>query len=130
MFTVKAKIKSDFGKVKKAADTGTLASLDKAAGAIRLTARRSIRRSKTASRPGQPPHTRRGWIKMGILYAVERIAGYAVIGPDAERVGNFGAAREFGLRYKTSRYLPRPFMGPAFEKMKPRLPAFWAGSVR
>jgi hypothetical protein len=27
-------------------------------------------------------------------------------------------------------YGARPFMGPAFEKEKPHLPAMWAGSVK
>lgn len=31
---------------------------------------------------------------------------------------------------KTRKYPPRPFMGPALERSKARLPAFWANSVK
>jgi hypothetical protein len=33
-------------------------------------------------------------------------------------------------RRVSATFRARPFMGPAFEKEKPRLPAMWAGSVK
>ena len=53
-----------------------------------------------------------------------------VIGPDVESFGTAGKAHEHGGRYRHERYPKRPFMGPALEKIKPRLPKLWAGSVR
>jgi hypothetical protein len=53
-----------------------------------------------------------------------------VIGPDYQNVGQSGAAHEFGGHFRHENYPRRPFMGPALEKVKDRLPSFWAGSVR
>ena len=116
--------------VQRKANDGSIRALGHAAGAIRLTARRSIRRSPTYSDPGTPPHTRRGLLREGILYAVEKDAARAVIGPTYERVGTSGSAHEFGGRYRGDNYPARPFMGPALEAIRPRLPSFWAASVR
>lgn len=105
-------------------------NLGHAGAAIRLTARRSIRRSKRYAAEGSPPHTRRGQLKGAIAYAVERREEQVVIGPEASKVGASGSAHEYGGKYKRQRYAKRPFMGPALTKMQPRLPKVWAGSVR
>ena len=116
--------------VRKRAERGSFRSLSHAAAAIRLTARRSIRRSKSYSAPGTPPHTRRGLLRGAIVYGVERHRDSALIGPTYERVGTSAMAHEFGGRYRNEKYPKRPFMGPALEKLTPRLAGFWAGSVR
>jgi hypothetical protein len=115
--------------VRKAND-GSIQALGHAAAAIRLTARRSIRRSDKYSDPGTPPHTRRGQLREAILYAVEKDMLDAVIGPTYDAVGTSGSAHEFGGRYRGDNYPPRPFMGPALEAIRPRLPSFWEGSVK
>ena len=120
----------DAKTVQRKANDGSIRALGHAAAAIRLTARRSIRRSPTYSDPGTPPHTRRGLLREGILYAVEKDAARAVIGPTFEMVGTSGSAHEFGGRYRGDNYPARPFMGPALEAIRPRLPSFWAASVR
>ena len=127
-----AKVRSFFDAkgVQRRTQGGSIRVLGHAAGAIRLTARRSIRRSPTASAPGTPPHTRRGLLREGILYAVEKDAACAVIGPTYEMVGTSGSAHEFGGKYRKEDYPARPFMGPALEAIRPRLPSFWAASVR
>jgi len=53
-----------------------------------------------------------------------------VIGPDVESFGTAGKAHEHGGTYKHERYARRPFMGPALEKTKERLPRMWAGTVK
>ena len=116
--------------VQRKAHDGSIRALSHAAGAIRLTARRSIKRSPTYSDPGTPPHTRRGLLREAVLYAVEKDAARAVIGPTYERVGTSGSAHEFGGRYRGDNYPARPFTGPALEAIRPRLPGFWAASVR
>ena len=163
-------------------------SLGHASGAIRLTARRSIRRSKKPSKPGQPPHTPTGALKRVLRYAVDKQKTEAAIGPINEyartiwnlhefggvtrkrlrllkphrfRVGEFGPIRkgsgkqfsrvrlmseaqarratqlveqENQLRLSESRklrrYPKRPFMGPALDANRARLPKFWQDSVR
>ena len=127
-----ATIKTMFNSltVERKAKDGSIQALDHAAAAIRLTARRSIRRSAKYSDPGTPPNTRKGQLREAILYAVEKENATAVIGPTFEAVGLSATAHEFGGEYMGDRYPARPFMGPALEVIRPRLPGFWEGSVK
>lgn len=130
MLSAKAHSFFDVNTVQRRARDGSVKALGHAAALIRLTARHSIRRSESASTPGTPPHTRRGQLRNAVIYAVEREMERAVIGPTYERVGTSGSAHEFGGRYRKENYPARPYMGPALEAVRPRLPSFWAGSVR
>jgi phage gpG-like protein len=127
---MRAKTKFDDRKVRRAARSGNIESLGHAGGAIRLAAQRSIRKGKTAAPAGQPPRTRKGRLKQAIQYAVETSRGSVVVGPNVDVAGTSGAAHEHGGQYRDENYPQRPFMGPALQKVKDRLPAFWAGSVR
>ena len=130
MIGAKVRIRDRMERVKRKAKDATFRSLGHAGAAIRLTARRSIRKRKTASEPGQPPHTRKGQLKRAIVYAVERQQDRVVIGPEHAVVGPSAMAHEFGGRFRGDRFDRRPFMGPALMKVKDRLPRKWAGSVR
>jgi len=127
---MKVKTKSDTKKVLAKTKQASITSLGHAGAAIRLVARRSIRKRKSASPAGSPPSTRRGQLRRAIAYAVEKQQGLVVIGPEHEVVGESGKAHEFGGRYRREHYEKRPFMGPAMEKVKDRLPPLWAASVR
>jgi len=126
--SVKVQTRLDKAKVKRAASTATITSLGHAGALIRKVARNSIRRGKKESPPGTPPHTRKGQLKRAILYAKDD--GSVVVGPSAEIVGESGKAHEFGGRYRSERFPKRPFMGPALEKARDRLPKLWRASVR
>lgn len=130
MIGVKVRIQDRMERVKRKAKDASFKSLGHAGAAIRLTARRSIRKRKAASEPGQPPHTRKGQLKRAIVYAVERSEERVVIGPEHAVVGPSAMAHEFGGRFRGDRFDRRPFMGPALMKVKDRLPRKWAGSVR
>ena len=130
MISAKAKTKMEPGKVVKAARAGSITSLGHAGAAIRLQARHSIRKAKKASQAGTPPNTRKGRLRNAIKYAVTKNPPSAVIGPDVDVAGTSGQAHEFGGRYKKEHYEKRAFMGPALEKVRPRLPKLWAGSVK
>ena len=130
MIDVKVTTKKSFDKVKAKSQQGTFKSLGHAAASIRLIARRSIRRRQTAAMPGTPPNTRRGQLKRSIMYSLDKQRGVALIGPDFDVVGAAGKAHEFGGNFRRERYPKRPFMGPALEKVKDRLPSMWAGSIR
>ena len=130
MIGMAASVRSDFSKVRRRARSAQIESLGHAGAAIRLVARRSIRRSPRASAPGHAPHTRRGQLKRAVLYAVEKARQSVVIGPAYQMIGLSATAHEFGGRYRRGRYPKRSFMGPALEKTRDRLPRFWAGSVR
>ena len=130
MIAAKVTTKKSFDKVKAKVQQGNFKSLGHAAASIRLIARRSIRQRQTAAMPGTPPNTRRGQLKRSISYALDKERGVALIGPDFEVVGPAGKAHEFGGKFRRERYPKRPFMGPALEKVKNRLPSMWAGSIR
>jgi len=127
---MKARVSFRRRELRRQAQEGSIRSLGHAAAAIRLTARRSIRQSARASAPGQPPHTRRGLIRRAILYFVEKARERALIGPAHSLVGRSASAHEFGGTYRGQRYPKRPLMGPALMKLVPRLPSFWASSIR
>jgi hypothetical protein len=130
MFGMKCRSRFDVRKVRKKADTGTFKSLNHAAAAIRLTARRSIRRSPKKSASGKPPHTRRGLLKRALLYNVDKSRMRAVIGPAYSIAGRSGSAHEFGGKYYGRKYPRRSFMGPTLRKQAHRVPRMWANSIR
>lgn len=130
MFGMRSRSRFDAKKVRRKADKGSFKSLNHAAAAIRLTARRSIRRRKKKSTAGTPPHTRRGQLKKALLYKVEKQRLRAVIGPTYSVVGRSARAHEFGEKYYGRKYPKRPFIGPALKINKPKISRFWSDSVK
>jgi len=129
MIRIKATTKDETRRVRRAANRGTFKSLNQAAATIRLIAKRSIRRRKSPGPAGQPPRTQTKRLPNSILYFVDRDKQSAIIGPSHRLIGPAGAAHERGGLFRGRRYPARPFMGPALEKAKPRIPRFWSGSV-
>jgi hypothetical protein len=113
MIRVETRFIDTSASVAEASQKKAFRSLTHAAAAIRLTARRSIRRRQTASAPGTPPSTRAGRLREAVAYWVDRQRGVAVIGPRASVVGLAGQAHEFGGDYRGDHYPARPYMGPA-----------------
>jgi hypothetical protein len=130
MLFMSCKIEDRSRQVLAASKQASIQNLSHAGAAIRLTARRSIRRSKRYAPEGKPPHTRRGQLKSAIAYSVERQQELVVIGPESTKVGPSGSAHEHGGKYKRTRYAKRPFMGPALTRIQPRIPKIWAGSIK
>ena len=84
-------------------------------------------------------------MKRFIFFAYEPQRRSVVIGPVrlGQKIGDAPAALEHGGRsqvvsgsrrrkrqVRTVTIRPRPFMGPAFEAERPKLPAMWANSVK
>ncbi len=130
MIAMQARTRDNTKQVLTKAKKGSIKSLGHAGATIRLTAKRSIRRRKKPSPEGRPPSTRKAQLRGAILYAVEKQNDLVAIGPERAKVGTSAAAHEHGGRYKRQRYPKRPFMGPALETTKERLPRKWAGSVK
>ncbi|MDA9778749.1 hypothetical protein N9D38_09925 [Rubripirellula sp.] len=188
MITLNAKTKLDTQKLKQKTEQASFRSLGHAGGAIRLTAKRSIRKRKKPSQPGSPPHTQTGSLKRSIRYEVNKSIPDVVIGPVNEIAGRiwnlhehggvstkrrllkrhrfspgeFGPIRVKQQGYNTKfarirltsaaqaaratrlveqendrrrsdgprRYPKRPFMKPALDINRSRLPTFWRNSVR
>lgn len=188
MIKLTVRTQFDKNKLKKKAATATFTSLRHAGGAIGKTVRFSIRRRKTSSKPGSPPHTQPGMLKRVIRYDVTNNKTEVAIGPVNEiagrlwnlhefggvankrrklkphrfRVGEYGPIRatQYGTKTKFARiqlrtgaqanratrliaeenerrsdnkprhYPKRPFMKPALEANRSRLPTFWANSIK
>ncbi|NBC11289.1 MAG: hypothetical protein GVY24_06060 [Planctomycetes bacterium] len=108
---------------------------------VRRTAKSSIRKRKRASRPGQPPSSHTGLLKKFIYFGYDPRKESVVIGPaeltqrgrgEAPSLLEYGGTatlRRNGKRVR-AHFRRRPYMGPAFEKEQPKLPAMWHNSVQ
>ncbi len=108
-------------------------------GYTRSTARRSIRKRKKSSRVGSPPSSHEGSLRRLIFFGYDRQRNSVVIGPLKFKSSKIPSVLEHGghsfalRRNKKTNKLertrikirPRPFMGPAFDVAKPKIPGFW-----
>jgi len=131
----------DTRKVRRAVDASARRVLSKFGAFVRRTARSSIRKRKKPSSPGSPPSSHVGLLKKFIFFGYEPPRRSVVIGParltqkgrgEAPHLLEYGGATKIAHRGKRKRakVRARPFMGPAFEKEEPKLPAMWRDSVR
>lgn len=97
---------------------------------IRRVAQSKVRQSRNPSQPGEPPHTRRGALKRGILFGVDRRTGPVVVGPSIRFVGTSMQVHEFGGGYRKERYPKRPLMGPSLRESAPHLAKMWEDAVK
>ncbi len=125
--------------VTNAMDRATRRVLSRFGAFVRRGARSSIRKRRAISQPGSPPSSHTGLLKRNIFFVYERQRANVVIGPillnsasDAPALLEHGGNVTRRRRGKQVRmtYRPRPFMGPAFERERPKLPAMWKDSVR
>ncbi len=132
----------DRPKVKRAVDAARRKVLSKGGAFIRQTARTSIRKRKGTSKPGSPPYSHVGLLRRFILFGYDRQSESVVIGPvgikgsTAPRVLEQGGKttatrRRRGKRTERRvRVAARPYMNPALEKERPKLPELWRNSVK
>ena len=115
--------------------------LSKFGAFVRRAARSSIRKRKKPAPPGEPPSSHVGLLKKFIYFGFDPARQSVVIGPvrlsqkgrgEAPHLleyGGTGTVQRKGKR-RQAKIRARPFMGPAFEKEQPKLPAMWRDSVR
>lgn len=122
--------------VTAAADKAVEVNVAMSAARIRKDAIASIVPAETPSAPGKPPHTHgganrasKGKLPKAILYAADKRAGNAVIGPARSKTGEVGQAHEFGGSYRGNQFDERPFMGPALDRQRDKFAASFAGSI-
>ena len=129
----------DQAKVGRAMSKAERRVLSKFGAYIRRTAKSSIRKRKRVSQVGSPPSSHTGLLKKFIFFLYEPERRSVIIGPvllgkgtDAPRLLEHGGSAVRRKRRKRVRmtYAARPFMGPAMDKEKPKLPAMWRDSVR
>ena len=134
----------DRKKVQRRTDSATRRVLSKFGAFVRRAARSSIRTRQRASAAGQPPSSHTGLLKKFIFFGYDRSRQSVVIGPQRlnQKVGDAPQALEYGgtstvvegLRGKRKKrrvkIAARPYMKPAFEQEKPKLPAMWRDTIR
>ncbi len=96
MMHIRARVRFTPGQLKKKVNQATFKSMNHAAGTIRMTAKRSIRKRKKPSNPGSPPSSPTGMLRRVLRYEVNRDRGEAVIGPVNEIAGRLWNLHEFG----------------------------------
>lgn len=122
-------------------DAATRRVLSKFGAFVRRSAKSSIRKRKKPAPPGQPPSSHTGLLKKFIFFGYDAARQSVVIGPtrlnqkgrgEAPPLLEYGGKATLVRRGKKKRvtYQARPYMGPAFEKEKPQLPAMWRGSIK
>jgi hypothetical protein len=122
-------------------DAASRKVLSKFGAFVRRSAKSSIRKRKKPAPPGSPPSSHTGLLKKFIFFGFDPDRRSVVIGPtrlnqrgrgEAPPILEYGGTTTLKRRGKRKRttYKARPYMGPAFEKEQPQLPAMWRGSVR
>lgn len=126
--------------VRSRVDRTTRRVLSRFGAYVRRTARSSIRRRKKTSSPGSPPSSHTGLLRRFIWFGYEPSKRSVVIGPARLTQNGRGQAPELlehggttslqrrGKRVRAN-IRKRPFMGPAFAKEQPKLPAMWRDSI-
>lgn len=97
---------------------------------VRTIARRSIRTRKRPSQPGQPPTNRKGLLKRFIFYSWDATTQSVVVGPEKlPGAKTYTPAALEGTRPRRQ-LQPRPFMGPALDQARDKLPELWQGAIK
>jgi phage gpG-like protein len=130
----------DSPKVINAVDKATRNVFSKFGAFVRTTAKSSIRKRKGTSAPGQPPSSHTGLLKKHIYFGYDQTQKSVVIGPaklnggtSAPEILEYGGKTviDYGrTKGKRVSIAARPFMNPAFDKEKPKLPQMWRDSVK
>ena len=135
----------DVKKITRAVKRGTQKSLSYFGAYVRKAARWSIKKRKRYSKPGEPPSSHTGVLRNFILYWLDKTQGVVLIGPVLtnrspyvdltipellEEGGTIIRVHGQGGDVERITYEPRPYMGPAFEKGKEKLPEIWHDSIK
>jgi hypothetical protein len=90
------RVKDHTQRLRKKVFKGATARLYRAGAYVRKVAQNSIRKSEKASKPGKPPHTRKGQLKRAVEFDVNEAVRNVVIGPRASWITTIGSTHEFG----------------------------------
>lgn len=135
----------DRATVIRAVDGAKRAVLSKAGAFIRTAARTSIRKRKASAPAGKPPHSHEGSLRRLILFGYDKPADSVVVGPVGFKKSVAPNVLEYGgetvvlsrvggrggrLTSRKVKIAARPFMVPALEKERPKLPLLWRNSIR
>ena len=128
-----------------AVDNAKRKVLSKAGAFIRTAAKTSIRKRKGSAPPGAPPHSHEGSLRRLILFGYDKPNDSVIVGPVGFKKSEAPSVLEYGgetvvlrrvggrggkLTSQKVKIAPRPYMVPALEKERPKLPLLWRNSVR
>jgi len=132
----------DRATVIRAVDGAKRAVLSKAGAFIRTAARTSIRKRRASAPAGKPPHSHEGSLRRLILFGYDKPADSVVVGPVGFKKSVAPNVLEYGgetvvhsrrggrLTSRKVKIAARPFMTPALERERPKLPLLWRNSIR
>jgi len=132
----------DRAAVINAVDGAKRKVLSKAGAFIRTVAQTSIRKRKKSAPPGSPPHSHEGSLRRLILFGYDKAADSVVVGPVGFKKSTAPNVLEYGgdtvvfrrrggkLTSHKVKIAPRPYMAPALEKERPKLPLLWRNSIK
>ena len=128
----------DRERVMRSVKTATRRVFSRFGAFVQARAKTSIRKRKGISPPGHPPYSHVGLLRKFIFFAYDPARQSVVIGPVLLRSDSqvpslleYGGVivRRTKKRTRRLRYRPRPYMRPAFEQEKLKLPDLWRNSV-
>ena len=91
-------------------------------------AHRAVRENKRLKAAGRPRRRGRGFPGLKLIQYYVEGSRSVMIGVASDRPRHITIAE--ALEYGKMNVSPHPFMGPAFQRTLPQLPAMWAGSVK
>lgn len=104
-------------KLRRKVDRARRIWLKNSAKEVKREAKKSIRKARAHSAPGDPPKSKSGKFKKSIIYLVGRFNAW--VGPSRPE-GSHANIIEGGSRFME----PRPVMGPALERARPKIRRF------
>jgi len=132
----------DRAAIIRAVDGAKRKVLSKAGAFIRTAAKTSIRKRKKSAPPGSPPYSHEGSLRRLILFGYDKANDSVVVGPVGFKKSTAPNVLEYGgdtvvlsrrggrLTSRKVKIAPRPYMAPALERERPKLPLLWRNSIR
>jgi len=130
----------DRAAVVEAVDRGKRQAYSQIGAFVRRRARSSMRRRSGYAPPGSPPNAHAGQLKELLYFAYDPGPDSVVIGPERFKEGEVPWLLEHGGwamrkdrktgRLRRVHYQARPFMGPALEAEKEKIPGAFSAVVR
>lgn len=135
-------------RVMAATDRAARRVMNKWGGGVKIRMRRSIRRRKRASRPGEPPsahapggsglkyirysyNARRRSVLVGVVRNDSpRLYGQRQTVPELHELGGVVSVLGRDGRVRPGNYPKRPIAKPVFDEQYPRLPEMYRNAVR
>jgi hypothetical protein len=141
-FQTKTTYKPDLSFIRNQIPAAMRKTAGRQGALVRTIARRSIRTRKKTSDPGKPPTNRTGLLRKFIFFSWDAGTQSVVIGPEKLsgvadgnslrrlEFGGTGTATDKSGRRRRVRYRARPFMNPALDAAKNKLPELWRGAIK